>query len=137
MINKVFSFGAALLAANFIIMLIEALSVYLFPLYPDSSLNDIVKIEQYTQKTGTHAMLIVLLAYVIGSFTGGLVLRLLSKEFNKFIAIRLGLVLMFLGLFNLLSFSHPVWFWITSLTSYVPFTLIGYNLFKLKPILNP
>jgi hypothetical protein len=137
MINKVFSFGAALLAATFIIMLIEALSVYLFPLYPDSSLNDIVKIEQYTQKTGTHAMLIVLLAYVIGSFTGGLVLRLLSKEFNKFIAIRLGLVLMFLGLFNLLSFSHPVWFWITSLTSYVPFTLIGYNLFKLKPILNP
>ena len=83
MINKVFSFGAALLAATFIIMLIEALSVYLFPLYPDSSLNDIVKIEQYTQKTGTHAMLIVLLAYVIGSFTGGLVLRLLSKEFNK------------------------------------------------------
>ena len=136
MINKVFSFGAALLAATFIIMLIEALSVYLFPLYPDSSLNDIVKIEQYTQKTGTHAMLIVLLAYVIGSFTGGLVLRLLSKEFNKFIAIRLGLVLMFLGLFNLLSFSHPVWFWITSLTSYVPFTLIGYNLFKPKPIIN-
>jgi hypothetical protein len=136
MINKVFSFGAALLAATFIIMLIEALSVYLFPLYPDSSLNDIVKIEQYTQKTGTHAILIVLLAYVIGSFTGGLVLRLLSKEFNKFIAIRLGLVLMFLGLFNLLSFSHPVWFWITSLTSYVPFTLIGYNLFKPKPIIN-
>ena len=136
MINKVFSFGAALLAATFIIMLIEALSVYLFPLYPDSSLNDIVKIEQYTQKTGTHAMLIVLLAYIIGSFTGGLVLRLLSKEFNKFIAIRLGLVLMFLGLFNLLSFSHPVWFWITSLTSYVPFTLIGYNLFKPKPIIN-
>lgn len=132
MINKVLSFCTAFLAATFIIMLMEAFSVYLFPLYPDTNLNDIVKVEQYTQKTGTKAMLIVLLAYALGSFTGGLILRILSNVFNKFMAIRLGLVLMFLGLFNLLSYSHPVWFWILSLSCYVPFTLLGYNLPKHK-----
>lgn len=134
MINRIIAFVAGLLGSILVMMIIEAIGYALFPAPQASEIHDVAKVEDYISQSGIAAMLMVLLAYVLGSFTGGAIIKLVSKEHNKFAAIRLGLVLTFLSLFNLLTYAHPVWFWIASLLSYVPFSLLGFTAIKRNTI---
>jgi len=60
-----------------------------------------------------------------GSFFGGAVARLTHPTVTILSAGWVGLVLMVLDLYNLLSVDYPLWFWLLSLIIYVPAAWLG------------
>jgi len=130
MINRAIAFVSALLSSFIVITIIESAEHWLFPIPENSELGDVAHVEQYSIMLPVYALLIMLLAYIFGSFTGGVIIKTIIKQNNPFDAVRLGAVLMFLGLFNLLTYEYPWWFWIVSLVSYIPASYIGYRVVK-------
>lgn len=104
--------------------LIESIGHNLFPVPQD--------IVQTAENQDTEALfalispqmlLFVLLAYLLGSFFGGLITSLISKRIMS--SIITGGVIMLGGVINLFMIPHPMWFILVSFVVYIPFAFIG------------
>ena len=71
------------------------------------------------------AFALVLLGYALGSLVGGVTATLISGRTSSRAAIAVGAVLTILGLINLVSVPHPMWFAVTSLLLYIPCAWLG------------
>ncbi len=67
----------------------------------------------------------ILFSNLTGSFFGGAVARLTHPTVTIRSAGWVGLVLMGLDLYNLLSVDYPLWFWLLSLIIYIPASWLG------------
>lgn len=67
----------------------------------------------------------ILFSNFTGSFFGGAVARLTHPTVTIRSAGWVGLVLMGLDLYNLLSVDYPLWFWLLSLIIYIPASWLG------------
>ncbi|NOU45444.1 MAG: hypothetical protein HOO86_00090 [Bacteroidales bacterium] len=68
-------------------------------------------------------LLFVLLAYLLGSFFGGLITSLISKRIMS--SIITGGVIMLGGVINLFMIPHPMWFILVSFVVFIPFAFIA------------
>ncbi|MDZ7757337.1 hypothetical protein [Rhodohalobacter sp.] len=67
----------------------------------------------------------ILFSNLTGSFFGGAVARLTHPTVTILSAGWVGVVLMGLDLYNLLSVDYPLWFWLLSLIIYIPAAWLG------------
>ncbi len=102
----------------------------LYPLPAGINPDDTKTISELYLNMPTAAFLLLLAAYMLGSFSGGFVAAIISKDGKTYIAIIVGIILTAMGLVNLIRFPHPLWFWVVSLPVYVPFAYIGSKLRK-------
>ncbi len=117
---------AGLISAFIVIALVEMLGHSIYPPPEGLDFSDTEQLKTHIDKLPFGALFFVLLAYWIGSFAGGLTLGIIASKKAVIFALILGGLLTIAGLFNLLDLpGHPIWFWILSLASYIPFTLFG------------
>ena len=77
------------------------------------------------------SMAMVLMSWALGAFAGGWVAGRLSGRSS---AVRVGLVLMALGVANMVMIPSPLWFWAGGLIAFLPSALLGAKLSQPRSI---
>ena len=125
---------AGLAAGICIISIIEFISSSVYPLPAELDFTDKNSLKDYIENLPSGALVFVLAGWALGSFAGGFVSSLISENRKIKCAIITGAILFIVGLINLITLPHPVWFWITGLSVYFPFAYAGGKLgMKIKP----
>jgi hypothetical protein len=95
--------------------------------------SDPASMQAYMRQIPASALVFVLLAWTVGSFVGGWVSASLAPRAPLTHAITFGLVFIAIALVNLMSFPHPLWFWVAGLGVVLPAAEIGACIARARP----
>jgi hypothetical protein len=134
MLKNILSVVAGIMVAFMLIAGIEMLSHQIYSLPKNIDPNDKELMKNFMSEIPIGALIMILVAYMVGAFGGGIITGLMASEKRTQMGITTGVVLLILGISNLLMIPHPIWFSIASILLYVPAAYLGVLLsFKLKP----
>jgi hypothetical protein len=121
------------LATAFITFLIvETINASLHPTPTNLDFKDSIAVKTFYENQPLSLWLMVLAGWVVGSFLCGLLIKWISKNENKKPPLVAGFILTFSAIANFFSLPHPTWFMVISLLVFIPSTLLGHNIYKLK-----
>lgn len=125
---------AGLIAGFIVVFLVENAGHSFYPAAENIEFGDKEALKKMIDNLPAGALLVVIFAYACGSFAAGLVCALISSKNKKENSIITGMILLILGLINLFTVPHPVWFWVLNIIVYLPFAYLGGKLGeKIKP----
>jgi hypothetical protein len=113
------------LAAFFHIMAIEALNLVLFPPPEGLDPNKPETVVAYMKEIPTGALLMVLLAWMVGTFAGSWITTRLAPVPKRNHGLVIGVLFMIAAIGNMRAIPHPPWFWVVSLASFLPVSYLG------------
>lgn len=114
---------AGILAGAVVIFAVELFSPHQPP--ADLDLNDKEKLGEWVKALPLSAYFILLLAYFLGSVTGGWVTNSIAGPLRYRPAMLTGFGLFVAGLMNLIAIPHPLWFAAVSSLMYFVGAWIG------------
>lgn len=117
-----------LVVAFIAIFFVQMINYRLFPLPPEIDPADREAMKAYAVSLPSLAFIVVIVAHALGSFAGSWTACKIADHTKNKLALAMGGFLMLLGLYNILSFQHPLWFIIIDLLVFVPFAWMGYLL---------
>jgi hypothetical protein len=123
--RKIWPYVAGLGTAFIVILAIEAALHLIFPMPSSANMNDSAAIDRAMRAMPVAAFAALLVAYVIGSFLGGLTAALASDGSSSTPSIVTGCALTIAGAANVFAMYHPTWFRVASLLTYLPFSYLG------------
>ncbi len=118
---------AGCFAAVVTIGLGEMMLSKLYPLPQGVNFNDNEAARQAILGMPASSFILMLAAYALASFFGGLIASLISKNQKKRVAIAVGVTLTVFGAYNVWLIPHPIWFTIINLLLFLPSALGGYR----------
>lgn len=118
----------ALFSAVLVIALVQMVSGLIYPPPVGLDFNDKVEVARWAHAMPIGAYLMVMLAYVLGSFTGGWVVGRFVSSSQLIRAGVIGTLLMLAGFMNLAAIPHPLWFSVISTILFIPMALAGAKL---------
>jgi hypothetical protein len=122
---------AGVIIGTVVILLIEMLGHFVYPLPANVDPKDHQALAEFMKTAPPAPWLFVLAAYAAGSFAGGAAgARIGKKPWAGWLT---GGLLMALGLVGLLTMWHPAWFWVVSLSLYLPAAWAGARLVRRAP----
>ena len=116
------------IAASFVIYLVELLCQRIYPAPPGLDLKDPQALKNFMASLPAGALAIVLLAYDLGSLTGGVISTLVSGRGTVWPALIVGGLLTAGNAFNLHALPHPTWFAVVSTFGFIPLAWVGSRL---------
>ena len=123
--RRIWPYVAGLGTAFVIILVLEAALHLIFPMPSSASMNDPAAIDRAMRAMPVAAFAALLVAYVVGSFAGGLTAALASDGSSSTPSIVTGCALTIAGAANVFAMYHPTWFRVASLLTYLPFAYLG------------
>jgi MFS family permease len=121
--KRILAVIAGLISAFVLIALIQYVSFLVYPPPEGFDYKNEEAMRQLIQSMPVGAFGMLILAYAVGSFVGGLVAGKVSGRTQP--AIILGVVLTISGIVNLVKIEHPMWFSIVTTIIYVPMAYLG------------
>jgi hypothetical protein len=121
-LRNVLSVIAGLFAGAVVILLVETIGMAIWPPPPDLEPAELM------QQIPLGALLMVELAYALGSLTAGGIASKLGVAKPPRLAVIVGVVLTLAGASNLVMLPHPLWFAVLSTLTFVPLALLGARL---------
>jgi MFS family permease len=109
----------------FTISFIQYLSHQLYPLPSNLDVNDQTAMSAALNNAPATVLLLVLLAYALGSFLGGMVAARYAPGRPVLHALLVGVLLLAAGIANLWVMPHPMWFVVASVLVYLPMAYFG------------
>ncbi len=125
MLRNILSVTIGLLVSFVVIMLGEGISYNIFPLPASNNLSDPDVMKNYIMNAPAAFHIIILVIYCISSFIGAFMASVITINKKMTNAITVGGILMGLGVFNLVSLSHPTWAIICGLFAFIPFAYLA------------
>jgi MFS family permease len=126
MIKKIGIVLLGIMVANVLIFGVQSIGHKIYPPGIDLSQASPEKIEAYIAGMPIGAMLMVWLAYAVGSIIGGFTVGKLGKQsFGIQGSYWVGGILTVLGLVNLVIIPHPMWFAVLTSVTYLPLCWFG------------
>lgn len=125
MVRNILSIASGLLTSFVLIILLEAIGHILYPPPADLDIRNAEAYKEFLSHAPMSVFLLVLLAYALGSFFGGMTSSWVAKENKAGKAMTVGGILMGLGMVNLMSFQHPVWVVVAGFFAFLPFSYLG------------
>ncbi|MGE0606491.1 MAG: hypothetical protein AB7O62_05130, partial [Pirellulales bacterium] len=121
LLRSVLAVVLGVLAAGLLIGLLEALGHLVFPPPAGLDPSDAASLAQL------HAghFLAVLLAWGVGTLGGAWVAGKVARHEIVTHGLIVGGLLMAAGIWQMLQFPHPVWFWIVGLLEFIPAAYVG------------
>jgi hypothetical protein len=116
---------AGLIVAGLVVSLGESLGHWFYPPPPDFDLTTEAGRAAVLAQAPFSALLAVIFAYAAGAFTGGLTAGRIAPAAKVAHALGIGFCLTLGGVYNLLSFPHPLWMAIATLVVFLPSSWIG------------
>jgi hypothetical protein len=126
--RNVLAVVASLVAGVCVIMLVESVKLMLYPPPPGIDFDDPEQLAEMMRNMPIGALLMVELAYALGSLTAGLVVGKVSATRQIELALGVGGLLTLAGVATLVLAPHPIWFAIVSTLTYVPLAWLGAKL---------
>ena len=123
MARTILSLIAGIFIAFLIIMLMQSVSMKMYPVPEGLDMNDAEAMKSYIAGMPFAAFLWILAGYAIASFAGGMVATGISKILRQSFIV--AMVLMMANTANLMMIPHPIWFAIISSVIYFPFAWLG------------
>ncbi len=129
--RKILAVIVALIVAFAVIMIVEMLNSLVIPPPSQQMMNDPAQMREFMTHLPTTAFVVILIGYIVGSFSGGFIVTKMSRRESPGISlpILIGAILTIGGILNFFfAFpGQPVWFVALSLLSYIPFSLLGHR----------
>jgi hypothetical protein len=122
--------GLAVAIITFLIA--ETINHSLHPTPTNIEFKDSVAVKAFYENQPLSMWLLVLAGWIIGSLLCGILIKVISKNENKKLPIIAGIILTFSAIANFFSFPHPTWFIVVGLLVFIPSTLFGHKLYKVK-----
>jgi hypothetical protein len=119
---------AGIVVAMILMIAIEMVSSYLFPLPEGVSLHDHEAIRQHIDKLPVTAFLMVLAAWAIGSFAGAWVASRLAGRAKLIHGLIVGAFFLAATIMNLLMIPHPAWMALGGIVGLVVASYVGAKL---------
>jgi hypothetical protein len=126
--RNVLAVVASLVAGVCVIMLVESVKLMLYPPPPGIDFDDPEQLAEMMRNMPIGALLMVELAYALGSLTAGLVVGKVGATRQIELALGVGGLLTLAGVATLVMAPHPIWFAIVSTLTYVPLAWLGAKL---------
>lgn len=101
---------AGAIVAFVVIVLVEMVSLWLFPLPPGIDPNDKAAIAAAIPSMPIGAFLLVMLAWVLGAGLGALTALRVARSTARWPGRAVGALVLVGALYNLMVIPHPVWF---------------------------
>lgn len=108
-----------------LIAVMQSLGHFIYPPPEDLDLTNPEALKNLIDSAPVGALLLVVLAYAVGSFGGGWLAARLAQKSHILHGMIVGGLLMTAGIMNLLMIPHPLWFWIVSVAAYFPAAYAG------------
>lgn len=126
--RSILSIFAGLFAGFLIILGVEEWSHQIYPLPPGVDLSNKEGLQNLMLQIPIGALLMILLAYALGSLGAGMVTSTLAKaEAPLKKSLICGAILLIGGLSNLIMIPHPLWFAMLSTLLYLPMAYAGHQ----------
>jgi hypothetical protein len=107
---------------------IEGVSSALHPAPPGLDMNDPVALASFMKTIPTGLMLLVLLAWAVGTFAGAWVAARLARRSKLTHGLVIGVVFLLAGVANMGMIPHPVWMWVLGVAQFLPAAYLGAKL---------
>lgn len=132
-LRRVGAVVAGLVVGVITITAVEAAGHSLFPVAPAMDPNHPELMADYIKSLPLSALLFIIFAWAMGSLIGGSISTFVSRDQKSVTALICGALLMLLGVVNLLTFPHPIWFWVLGIGVYLPFAWVGFRISRKRP----
>lgn len=123
--NRVLPVVVGLLAGWVVIFVLEAVSHLFYPPPANIDYADKAAMAAFMQSLPSAAFLLLLLAWMIGAFIGGLTGAFINKKAARNSSIIIGVVLALGSIINMTLIPHPTWLMVTASIGYVPMAYFG------------
>ncbi|MEQ1826866.1 MAG: SRPBCC family protein [Pirellula sp.] len=104
-----------LLVGGVSVGLIEAVNIPLFGISPPTDMNDSSAMEKFVSGLPFAALVLVVIAWGVGSLTGSAVAKLMTPNRRNLAGVIVCCLLFLATLSNLFSIPHPAWMWVVGL----------------------
>jgi hypothetical protein len=118
---------AGLFTAFAVMMVLEFINSFFYPLPVDLDFNNPTAVQAFTASLPWNAFILVLLGFILGAFSAGYVTTYLSKEINYRLSFAVGIILTLLAILNNLMIGHPFWFNVIGLPTFIIFSFLGHR----------
>ena len=125
MLRNILSVIVGLVVSFIVIVVGEGITHNIFPLPTTVNINDPESIKTYITTAPASFHLAILIIYALASLLGSFIAAIVALGNKMSRAITVGGILMGLGIFNLVSLSHPVWAIVCGLFVFIPFAYLG------------
>lgn len=124
--KKIVAVIVGVIAGMAAMMLINVLSVRLYPMPEGLDTTDKATMVAYIAGVPMGAKLLVLVSWMVSAFVGGLVAAVIAPQGSgRTMAILVGAFLMLGGIMNAVMIPHPMWMMIIGLLQYIPLAHLG------------
>ena len=130
--RNILSVVVGLATAIITFLIAETINGNLHPAPTTLDYKNTIAIRAFYENQPISLWLLVLAGWVIGSLLCGFLIKLISKSDNKKLPIIAGCILTLSAVANFFSLPHPTWFIVVGLLVFIPSTLLGHKLYKLK-----
>lgn len=130
--RNILSVVVGLATAIIIFLIAETINGNLHPAPTTLNFKDTIAVKAFYENQPLSLWLLVLAGWIIGSLLSGFLIKLISKSDNKKLPIIAGCILTLSAVANFFSLPHPTWFIVVGLLVFIPSSLLGHNLYKLK-----
>lgn len=114
-----------LVAMSVSVAAIEAISHTVYPPPIGLDFNDAAAINEYIKILPTGAFMFLLLAHFAGTFIGAVTAIKIARDGRIIWPLIVGVVALIGGAVNLVLISHPGWFMVADLCTYLPAALLA------------
>jgi hypothetical protein len=124
MLRNVISVIIGLVASFAIIIIMEKLGDNIYPMPANFDIKNQDAIKTFITNAPAILHLMILFAYALSSFVGGLIASMVAVDKKITKAITVGGILMGLGMYSLISL-HPGWVVFAGVFAFLPFAYFG------------
>lgn len=132
MIRKILSLIAGLAMAIITFLITEKTNGSIHPTPSGLDFTDYASVKEFYNNQPISFWLLVLLGWGLGSFLCGYLIKVISKDENKILPIIAGILLTLSAVANFFALPHPTWCIVFGLITFIPSTLLGHKLYKIK-----
>lgn len=123
--DNALAFVAGVVVSCFFIAALEMFGHRMFPVPANVDYKNREQLKRMVKSLPLGAFLMVELAYLVGSLSGGYVVARFAATRHVQLASGLGVLLTLFGLQNLIAIPHPWWFAVLSSVTYTPVAYLG------------
>ncbi len=130
--RNILSVVVGLATAIIIFLIAETINGNLHPAPTILDYKNTIAVKAFYENQPLSLWLLVLAGWIIGSLLCGFIIKVISKSENKKLPIIASCILTLSAVANFFSLPHPTWFIVVGLLVFIPSTLLGHKLYKLK-----
>jgi hypothetical protein len=123
--RKILAVVAGVILAGIVVYLVEAVGHRVYPPPENLDTKNLEAMKAYVATLPAGAFLFVLVAYILGSFSGGWLAAKIARASQIPLALTVGGVQLLFGILNLVAIPHPTWFAIASILAFLPAAYLG------------